>query len=54
MDIHIGTSKCDLFLQLEEKTEGIIGRFEYDTDLFDAATISRMGAFYNFIREYSS
>jgi len=42
MDIHIGTSKCDLFLQLEEKTEGIIGRFEYDTDLFDAATISRM------------
>jgi len=43
MDIHIGTSKCDLFLQLEEKTEGIIGRFEYDTDLFDAATISRMG-----------
>ncbi|MEG4342269.1 amino acid adenylation domain-containing protein [Microcoleus sp. A003_D6] len=42
MDIHIGTSKCDLFLQLEEKPEGIIGRFEYDTDLFDAATISRM------------
>jgi len=42
MDIHIGTSKCDLFLQLEEKTEGIIGRFEYDTDLFEAATISRM------------
>jgi amino acid adenylation domain-containing protein/thioester reductase-like protein len=42
MDIHIGTSKCDLFLQLEEKTEGIIGRFEYDTDLFDGTTISRM------------
>lgn len=42
MDIHIGTSKCDLFLQLEQKPEGIIGRFEYDTDLFDAATIFRM------------
>ena len=42
MDIHIGTSKCDLFLQLEEKPEGIIGRLEYDTDLFDNTTISRM------------
>lgn len=42
MNIHIGTSKCDLFLQLEEKSEGISGRFEYDTDLFDASTISRM------------
>ncbi|NQE37105.1 non-ribosomal peptide synthetase [Microcoleus asticus] len=42
MDIHIGTSKCDLFLQLEETPQGIVGRFEYDTDLFDATTISQM------------
>ncbi|MEG4012456.1 MULTISPECIES: amino acid adenylation domain-containing protein [unclassified Microcoleus] len=42
MNIHIGTSKCDLFLQLEETPEGILGRFEYDTDLFEAASISRM------------
>ncbi|MEP6500326.1 amino acid adenylation domain-containing protein [Microcoleus vaginatus] len=42
MDVHAGTSKCDLYLELDERPEGIIGRFEYDTDLFDAATISRM------------
>ncbi|MEG4026408.1 amino acid adenylation domain-containing protein [Microcoleus sp. S13C4] len=42
MDIHAGTSKCDLYLELDERPEGIIGRFEYDTDLFDATTISQM------------
>ncbi|MEP6490690.1 amino acid adenylation domain-containing protein [Microcoleus vaginatus GB2-A3] len=42
MDVHAGTSKCDLYLELDERPEGIIGRFEYDTDLFDAPTISQM------------
>jgi amino acid adenylation domain-containing protein/non-ribosomal peptide synthase protein (TIGR01720 family) len=36
------TAKYDLALDLRESAEGISGRFEYSTDLFDAATIARM------------
>lgn len=42
LDIHSGTSKFDLTLELEDCPEGIIGRCEYSTDLFDASTIKRM------------
>ncbi|HEX5507502.1 MAG TPA: amino acid adenylation domain-containing protein [Pseudolabrys sp.] len=42
MDIDIGVAKFDLYLELEERTEGLIGRFIYSSDLFDAATIRRM------------
>ena len=42
MDVTVGTSKFDLYLELDERPEGIIGRFLYSTDLFDAATIRRM------------
>ncbi|BAZ30184.1 amino acid adenylation domain protein [Cylindrospermum sp. NIES-4074] len=42
LNIDNQTSKFDLFINLEEKSEGINGFFEYNTDLFDAATISRM------------
>ncbi|MEK8015452.1 MAG: amino acid adenylation domain-containing protein, partial [Candidatus Parabeggiatoa sp.] len=41
-DIDNGTAKFDLYLGLEEKPEGLTGRIEYSTDLFDAPTISRM------------
>lgn len=41
-DIDNGTAKFDLYLGLEEKPEGISGRIEYSTDLFDAPTISRL------------
>ncbi|MFB2922784.1 amino acid adenylation domain-containing protein [Aerosakkonema sp. BLCC-F2] len=37
-----GTAKFDLTLELDERPEGIIGRIEYSTDLFDASTISRL------------
>ncbi|QRK08315.1 amino acid adenylation domain-containing protein [Archangium violaceum] len=37
-----GTSKFDLTLTLEDKEQGLKGSIEYSTDLFDAATISRM------------
>lgn len=40
---HNGTAKFDLFLELFETPDGISGWFEYSTDLFDAATISRLG-----------
>jgi surfactin family lipopeptide synthetase A len=42
MDVETGAAKFDLYLELDERPEGIIGRFTYSTDLFDAATISGM------------
>ncbi|HEY9850992.1 MAG TPA: amino acid adenylation domain-containing protein [Leptolyngbyaceae cyanobacterium] len=42
LDIQTDTAKFDLILDVEERPEGIIGRIEYNTDLFDAATIDRM------------
>ncbi|HET7848161.1 MAG TPA: amino acid adenylation domain-containing protein [Pseudolabrys sp.] len=42
MDVDVGVAKFDLYLELEERNEGLIGRFIYSADLFDAATIRRM------------
>jgi surfactin family lipopeptide synthetase A len=42
MDIETNTAKFDLSLELDDRPEGLIGRFEYNTDLFDVATIERM------------
>ncbi len=40
--IDSGISLFDLTLTLEETHEGLTGRLEYSTDLFDASTIARM------------
>ncbi|GER90174.1 hypothetical protein KDW_43360 [Dictyobacter vulcani] len=37
-----GTAKFDLTLSLEDTAQGLNGWFEYNTDLFDRATIERM------------
>jgi amino acid adenylation domain-containing protein len=37
-----GTSKFDLTLAVEERGDELVGTLEYNTDLFDAATTSRM------------
>lgn len=42
MDVTVGTSKFDLYLELDDRPEGLIGRFMYNTDLFDESTIARM------------
>ncbi|MEG4231276.1 amino acid adenylation domain-containing protein [Microcoleus sp. Pol11C3] len=42
LDVDTSTAKFDLYLELDERPSGIIGRLEYNTDLFDAATIRRM------------
>jgi amino acid adenylation domain-containing protein len=42
LDEGTGTAKFDLTLALGESDEGFIGGFEYNTDLFDRATIVRM------------
>jgi acyl-CoA synthetase (AMP-forming)/AMP-acid ligase II/acyl carrier protein len=41
-EVDSGTSKFDLKLSLWESPSGFKGSFEYQTDLFNAATISRM------------
>ncbi|HHP7244180.1 MAG TPA: amino acid adenylation domain-containing protein [Elainellaceae cyanobacterium] len=38
----VTTAKFDLNLAMQDTEDGLIGRFEYNTDLFDAATIRRM------------
>ncbi|KYC36320.1 hypothetical protein WA1_42115 [Scytonema hofmannii PCC 7110] len=40
--VESATAKFDLILLLENTTSGIIGEWEYNTDLFDATTIERM------------
>src|SRR4028119_1221279 len=36
------TAKFDLTMSMEDTEEGLVGSLEYNTDLFDATTISRM------------
>ncbi|MHC0068640.1 non-ribosomal peptide synthetase [Nostoc sp. UIC 10890] len=42
LEVHTGTAKFDLTLYLEETSEGICGGIEYNTDLFESTTITRM------------
>jgi amino acid adenylation domain-containing protein len=42
IDVHPGTSKFDLSLEMEEVQGALLGSVEYSTDLFDASTIARM------------
>ncbi|MFL5347376.1 MAG: amino acid adenylation domain-containing protein [Hyalangium sp.] len=42
LEVHTETSKFDLTFELDERDGCIIGRVEYRTDLFEAATIARM------------
>ncbi|WP_086688519.1 non-ribosomal peptide synthetase [Nostoc sp. T09] len=40
--VDTGTSNMDMTLSLDDRPEGLVGYFEYNSDLFDAATITRM------------
>ncbi len=42
MDTVTGLTKLDLYLELDERPEGLIARFVYSSELFDATTIDRM------------
>jgi amino acid adenylation domain-containing protein len=42
MDVTVGGAKFDLYLELDERPDGMVGRFLYSTELFDAPTIGRM------------
>jgi len=50
LDAHSGTAKFDLTLEMYESADGLGGAFEYNTDLFEAATIERLaGHFQNLL-----
>jgi len=51
LDVDAGTAKFDLTLEVVERTEGISGCFEYNTDLFDTETIERMAAHFTRLLE---
>ncbi|MER6363213.1 amino acid adenylation domain-containing protein [Kitasatospora sp. NPDC001527] len=42
MEVESGTARFDLELQVFDRPEGLSGRFEYNTDLFDAATVDQL------------
>lgn len=42
MDVIVGGAKFDIYLELDERPEGMAARFLYSTELFDRATIRRM------------
>ena len=42
MDVGVGGSKFDLYLELEERNAGFAARFLYSAELFDASTIRRL------------
>lgn len=51
MDVETETAKFDLSLELDDRPEGLIGRFEYNTGLFDTATIERMAGHWQTLLE---
>lgn len=42
MEITAGTAKVDLTLEVDDRPEGLIGRFEYNADVFEEDTIERL------------
>jgi amino acid adenylation domain-containing protein len=51
LDTKIQTAKFDLSLSMAESEEGLIGEVNYNTDLFDAASIERMARHFEHLLE---
>ena len=51
LDTESSTAKFDLSVALDDRPEGLIGRLEYSTDLFEAATIERMARHWQHLLE---
>jgi len=51
LDVEIQTAKFDLSLSMAESEEGLIGEVNYNTDLFDAASIERMARHFEHLLE---
>jgi amino acid adenylation domain-containing protein len=41
-EVDTGTAKCDLTVQMWDADDGLLGAVEYNTDLYDTATIARL------------
>ncbi|MDX6443963.1 MAG: hypothetical protein QOH71_1037 [Blastocatellia bacterium] len=42
VDVDAGIARVDLYLELDDRPEGLVGRIRYNSDLFVAASIERM------------
>lgn len=51
LDIDSATSKLDLTLSMHDTEQGLVGVWEYNTDLFDATTITRMAENFQILLE---
>jgi aspartate racemase len=51
LDVDVGTSKFDLYVELDDRPAGLIGRMTYRTDLFEPATIARLARQYRAVLE---
>ena len=51
MDVTVGSSKFDLYLELDERPDHMAARFMYSTDLFDPPTIKRMAGHWTTLLE---
>jgi amino acid adenylation domain-containing protein len=55
MEVSSGASSYDLFVEFSEHPEGLAGRFVYNSDLFDRATMQRLlGHFQVLLRELAA
>ena len=46
LDVDTRTTKCDLYLEMNARPDGLGGRFVYATDLFGRETVARMAGHY--------
>jgi len=46
VDVDAGIARVDLYLELDDRAEGLVGRFRFNRDLFDTATLTRMLSHY--------
>ena len=51
MDVKVASAKFDLYLEIDERPEGLIGRVMYNADLFEAETIIRLIAHWRSVLE---
>ncbi|HEX9133237.1 MAG TPA: amino acid adenylation domain-containing protein [Ktedonobacteraceae bacterium] len=51
LEVETGTTQFDLSLELDDRSEGLISRFVYSTDLFDEATIARIAGHWQTLLE---
>ena len=51
MDLQSGGAKLDLYLVLDDRPSGTLGRLQYNPDLFEAASMQRMAQHYQSLLE---